>query len=87
MIMRKKIICFILTLTIVMLTACGNTDAELKSQFIQEYDYYKNHGMFDIVIDKETGVNYIIYRSDSKAGMTVRLNKDGTPYVSEVNND
>ena len=70
-----------------MLTACGNTDAELKSQFIQEYDYYKNHGMFDIVIDKETGVNYIIYRSDSKAGMTVRLNKDGTPYVSEVNND
>lgn len=81
--MRKKIICFILTLTIVMLTACGNTDAELKSQFIQEYDYYKNQGLFDIVIDKETGVNYIIYRS----GMTVRLNKDGTPYVSEVNND
>ena len=39
--MRKKIICFILTLTIVMLTACGNTDAELKYQFIQEYDYYK----------------------------------------------
>ena len=70
-----------------MLTACGNTDAELKSQFIQEYDYYKNHGMFAIVIDKETGVNYIIFRSDSKAGMTVRLNKDGTPYVSEVNND
>ena len=87
MIMRKKIICFILTLTIVMLTACGNTDAELKYQFIQEYDYYKNHGLFDIVIDKETGVNYIIFRSDSKAGMTVRLNKDGTPYVSEVNND
>ena len=53
----------------------------------KEYDYYKNHGMFDIVIDKETGVNYIIYRSDSKAGMTVRLNEDGTPYVSEVNND
>ena len=85
--MRKKIICFILTLTIVMFTACGNTDAELKSQFIQEYDYYKNNGMFDIVIDKETGVNYIIFRSDSKAGMTVRLNKDGKPIVSEVNND
>ena len=85
--MRKKIICFILTLTIVMFTACGNTDAKLKSQFIQEYDYYKNNGLFDIVIDKETGVNYIIFRSDSKAGMTVRLNKDGTPYVSEVNND
>ena len=80
--MRKKIICFILTLTIVMLTACGNTDAENKTKYIQDYN-----SKFKIFIDKETGVNYIIYRSDSKAGMTVRLNKDGTPYVSEVNND
>ena len=80
--MRKKIICFILTLTIVMLTACGNTDAENKTKYIQDYN-----SKFKIFIDKETGVNYIIFRSDSKAGMTVRLNKDGTPYVSEVNND
>ena len=80
--MRKKIICFILTLTIVMLTACGNTDAENKTKYIQDYN-----SEFNVIIDKETGVNYIIFRSDSKAGMTVRLNKDGTPYVSEVNND
>ena len=80
--MRKKIICFILTLTIVMLTACGNTDAENKTKYIQDYN-----SKFKIFIDKETGVNYIIFRSDSKAGMTVRLNADGTPYVSEVNND
>ena len=80
--MRKKIICFILTLTIVMLTACGNTDAENKNKYIQDYN-----SKFKIFVDKETGVNYIIYRSDSKAGMTVRLNEDGTPYVSEVNND
>ena len=80
--MRKKIICFILTLTIVMLTACGNTDAENKNKYIQDYN-----SKFKIFVDKETGVNYIIFRSDSKAGMTVRLNKDGTPYVSEVNND
>ena len=80
--MRKKIICFILTLTIVMLTACGNTDAENKTKYIQDYN-----SKFNIFIDKETGVNYIIFRSDSKAGMTVRLNKDGKPIVSEVNND
>ena len=80
--MRKKIICFILTLTIVMLTACGNTDAENKNKYIQDYN-----SKFKIFVDKETGVNYIIFRSDSKAGMSVRLNKDGTPYVSEVNND
>ena len=38
MIMRKKIICFLLTLTIVMLTACGNTDAENKTKYIQDYN-------------------------------------------------
>ena len=85
--MRKKIICFILILTVVMLTACGNTDAELKSQFIQEYDYCKNNGLFDIVIDKETGVNYIVFRQPDKYGITVRLDSNGKPIVSEVNND
>lgn len=82
MIMRKKIICFILTITIVMLTACGNTDAETKTKYIQDYN-----SKFEIYIDKETGINYIIFNTLYKGGMTVRLNKDGTPYVSEVNND
>ena len=78
--MRKKIICFILTLTIVMLTACGNT--ENKTKYMQDYN-----SEFEIYIDKETGINYIIFNTLYKGGMTVRLNKDGTPYVSEVNND
>lgn len=80
--MKKKIICFILTLTIVMLTACGNTDAETKIKYIQDYN-----SKFEIFIDKDTGVNYVIYSRYKKGGMTVRLNADGTPYVSEVNND
>ena len=78
--MRKKIICFILTLTIVMLTACGNT--ENKTKYIQDYN-----SKFKIFVDKETGINYIIFDGIYAGGMTVRLNKDGTPYVSEVNND
>lgn len=80
--MRKKIICFILTLTIVMLTACGNTDAENKTKYIQEYN-----PTFKIFIDKETGVNYVYVSTAYGKGITVRLNADGTPYVSEVNND
>ena len=80
--MRKKIICFILTLTIVMLTACGNTAAENKTKYIQDYN-----SKFKIFVDKETGINYIIFDGIYAGGMTVRLNEDGTPYVSEVNND
>ena len=78
--MRKKIICFILTLTIVMLTACGNT--ENKTKYMQDCN-----SNFKIFVDKETGINYIIFDGVYAGGMTVRLNEDGTPYVSEVNND
>lgn len=63
-----------------MLTACGNT--ENKTKYIQDYN-----SEFEIYIDKETGINYIIFNILYKGGMTVRLNKDGTPYVSEVSND
>ena len=82
MIMRKKIICFILVAVMVVLTACGNVDAENKTKYIQDYN-----SKFGIFIDKETGVNYIIFDGAYSGGMTVRLNEDGTPYVSEVNND
>ena len=85
--MRKKIICFILVALMVVLTACGNVDAETETIYIQDYSYYEDDMGFEIVVDKATGVNYIIFRSNSKAGMTVRINEDGTPYVSEVNND
>jgi len=35
-----------------------------------------------IWVDEETGVNYIIYSSAYKGGITQRLNADGTVYVS-----
>ena len=85
--MRKKIICFILTLTIVMLTACGNTDAENKTKYIQDYWGSPDDEQYSIRVDKETGVNYIVYDGFYGCGITPRLNADGTPYVSEVNND
>ena len=87
--MEKKIICFILTLTILMLTACGNNvdcenniDKQTQNKYIQDWgnDFY-------ILIDKETGVNYIVFSSNDKYGITARLDSNGKPIVSEVNND
>lgn len=43
-----------------------------------------NYSDYEIVIDEETGVNYIVFNEHKKGGMTVRVNADGTPYVSEV---
>lgn len=79
----KKIISLILVITILLLVGCTEVDtakADRKSNYIQDLD------RFTIVVDKETGVNYIVrnYYQQSTV-ITVRLNADGTPYVSEVN--
>lgn len=79
----KKIISLILAIAIILLVGCSDVDnakADIKSNYIQDID------RFTIVVDKETGVNYIVrnYYQESTV-MIVRLNADGTPYVSGVN--
>ncbi len=39
-----------------------------------------------ILVDKETGVNYLYASSGYGGGLTVLLNKDGTPVVTPVPN-
>ena len=38
-----------------------------------------------ILVDKETGVNYIYASSGYSGGITPLLNRDGTPVVTSVN--
>ena len=37
-----------------------------------------------ILVDKETGVNYLYAQSGYAGGLTVLLNRDGTPVVTPV---
>ena len=41
---------------------------------------------FEIVVDKETGVNYFYHFSGNSGGMTVLLGSDGKPVISPVEN-
>ena len=78
----KKIISLILVITIILLVGCAEVEyAEADTQT----DYIQDDWDYTIVVDKETGVNYIKYWDTRAGGITVRLNVDGTPYVSEVN--
>ena len=43
-------------------------------------------GSNEIWVDKETGVNYLFHASGYAGGMTVLLNRDGTPVVTPVPN-
>lgn len=75
----KKIISLILVIAIALLVACaGTTEADTQVNYIQDDWDYK------IIVDKKTGVNYIVYIEYKQGGITPRLNADGTPYVSEV---
>ena len=40
-----------------------------------------------IYVDKQTGVNYLFSSSGNAGGLTVLLNRDGTPVVTPVPND
>lgn len=80
----KKIVSLILVITIMLLVACSDVEyAEADTQI----EYIQDEAMFRIYVDEETGVNYISYyhKPYDRGGITVRLNADGTPYVSGVN--
>ena len=37
-----------------------------------------------ILVDKETGVNYLFTTSGYAGGLTVLLNRDGTPVITPI---
>ena len=44
-------------------------------------------GSNEIWVDKTTGVNYLFHASGYAGGLTVLLNRDGTPVVTPVPKD
>lgn len=41
-------------------------------------------GFMEVWVDKETGVNYVTYKSGYAGGMTVLLGRDGKPVISPI---
>ncbi len=54
-----------------------------KDRFIKTYSQGNMSGV-EILIDKETGVNYIFAYEGYAGGLTVLLDKDGKPVVTPV---
>ena len=38
----------------------------------------------EILVDKETGVNYIFHQSGNAGGMTVLVDREGKPIISPI---
>ena len=49
--------------------------------------YSQDMGGVEILVDKETGVNYLFRSSGYSGGMTVLLDKEGKPVITPVQED
>ena len=46
-----------------------------------------SQGGVEILVDKETGVNYLFRSSGYSGGLTVLLDKDGKPVITPIKNE
>ena len=53
-------------------------------RFERVYSQGKWTTAMEIWVDKETGVNYLLYQAGYAGGMTVLLDKDGKPVVTPI---
>ena len=44
-------------------------------------------GSNEIWVDRETGVNYLYHQAGYSGGLTVLLNRDGTPVITPIPKD
>lgn len=42
--------------------------------------------LFQVIVDKKTGVNYLMSKSGYGAGLTPLLDRDGKPVITSVSN-
>lgn len=46
--------------------------------------YSQSAGSIEVLVDKETGVNYLFRSSGYAGGLTVLLDKDGKPIITPI---
>ena len=56
------------------------TMAKKEKRFVKTYK--QECGGLEILVDKETGVNYLYYSSGYSGGLTVLLDKGGKPVIT-----
>ena len=68
----------------IILDSCGELPQDLKCDKRFERVYTQSMGSMEIWVDKETGVNYLWTASGYAGGLTVLVNRDGSPVVTPV---
>lgn len=72
--MKRRIVLLVISI-LVTLMLCGFASHKL-------YEYRPDD--FYYIVDKETGVNYVVFSEVYKAGICPRYNRDGSLYISKT---
>ena len=59
--------------------------AKKQERFVKVYS--ENLGSEMILVDRQTGVNYLFVQSGYAGGLTPLLNRDGTPVITPLPRD
>lgn len=85
----KKLLAIILTMAMILCAAgCSGTEEETCQVEKQPFSCttYDMQGTkyVSVIVDQETGVNYVFYKSGYSGVLSPRYNADGTLYITEV---
>ena len=85
----KKLLAIILTMAMVLCAVgCSGTEEETcqaeKQPFSSTTYDMQGTTRVSVIVDHETGVNYVFYKSGYSGCLSPRYNADGTLYITEV---
>lgn len=85
--MKKIVISIVVSIIVISMMIMGivfliGGSANKKSRKINDYYIFNSTDVYNFV-DEKTGVNYLIYSSKYRGGITPRLNPDGTVMVTK----
>lgn len=58
--------------------------AKKNQRFLEQYRYDTMTTMTKILVDRQTGVNYLFHQSANAGGLTPLLDREGKPVVTAV---
>lgn len=53
-----------------------------EDRFVKSYSQSKDNNLFEVWVDRETGVNYLFHTNENIGGLTVMYDANGQPVTT-----
>ena len=82
----KKVIALAVAVAMAAAVGCGATETAEggeQERLVVKQVYEEFDDLYKVIIDKETGVEYLLFDGYKAGGLAVMVNPDGTPKIAE----